>query len=78
MVKDLVYYLEILGLLMDEKLICVVLTGGKSSRMNNQNKSFLKIKEINFIENIVNSLKEKTSLLLMSLSGQLALEKFQL
>ena len=48
---------------MDEKLICVVLTGGKSSRMNNQNKSFLKIKEINFIENIVNSLKEKTSLI---------------
>ena len=43
---------------MNEKLISVILTGGKSSRMNNQNKSFLKIKQINFIENIVNSLKE--------------------
>ncbi len=48
---------------MNEKLISVILTGGKSSRMNNQNKSFLKIKQINFIENIVNSLKEKTSLI---------------
>ena len=45
---------------MNNKLICVILTGGKSSRMNFLNKSFLKINDQFFIEKIISSLKDKT------------------
>lgn len=44
---------------MVKNLIGVILTGGKSSRMNNQNKSFLKIGDQFFIEKIINNLKQK-------------------
>ena len=47
---------------MKNKLISVILTGGKSSRMNYLNKSFLKINDQFFIEKIINSLKEKTEI----------------
>ncbi len=42
------------------KLISVILTGGKSSRMGYKNKSFLKIKERSFIEILTESLKYKS------------------
>ena len=42
------------------KLISVILTGGKSSRMGYENKSFLKFNNKNFIEILTNSLKEKS------------------
>ena len=42
------------------KLISVILTGGKSSRMGHENKSFLKFNNKNFIEILTNSLKEKS------------------
>ena len=42
------------------KLISVILTGGKSSRMGYENKSFLKIKDKSFIEILIESLKEKS------------------
>ena len=45
---------------MNNKLICVILTGGKSSRMNFLNKSFLRINDQFFIEKIISSLKDKT------------------
>ena len=40
---------------MKNKLISVILTGGKSSRMNYLNKSFLKINDQFFIEKIIDS-----------------------
>ena len=42
------------------KLISVILTGGKSSRMDYENKSFLKIKDKSFIEILTESLKFKS------------------
>ena len=42
------------------KLISVILTGGKSSRMGFENKSFLKIKDKSFIEILTESLKYKS------------------
>ena len=42
------------------KLISVILTGGKSSRMGHENKSFLKFNNKNFIEILTNSLKDKS------------------
>ena len=42
------------------KLISVILTGGKSSRMGYENKSFLKFNNKNFIEILINSLKDKS------------------
>ena len=42
------------------KLISVILTGGKSSRMGYENKSFLKIKDKSFIEILTESLKFKS------------------
>ena len=42
------------------KLISVILTGGKSSRMGYENKSFLKIKDKSFIEILTESLKYKS------------------
>ena len=42
------------------KLISVILTGGKSSRMDYENKSFLKIKDKSFIEILTESLKYKS------------------
>jgi len=45
---------------MNNKIISVILTGGKSSRMNYLNKSFLKINNQFFIEKIIGSLKDKT------------------
>ena len=42
------------------KLISVILTGGKSSRMGYENKSFLKFNNKNFIEILTNSLKDKS------------------
>mgnify|MGYP003968082611 CR=1 FL=1 len=44
---------------MNIKLISVILTGGKSSRMHSLNKSFLKINDQFFIEKIISSLKDK-------------------
>ena len=38
------------------KLVSVILTGGKSSRMGYENKSFLKIKDKYFIEILILSL----------------------
>jgi len=45
---------------MNNKLIGVILTGGKSSRMNFLKKSFLEINDQFFIEKIISSLKDKT------------------
>ena len=42
------------------KLVSVILTGGKSSRMGYENKSFLKIKDKSFIEILIESLQEKS------------------
>ena len=42
------------------KLISVILTGGKSSRMGYENKSFLKIKDKSFIEILTETLKYKS------------------
>ena len=42
---------------MNEKIISIILTGGRSSRMNFENKSFLKFNGITFIETIINSIK---------------------
>ncbi len=42
------------------KLISVILTGGKSSRMGYENKSFLKFNNKYFIEILTNSLKDKS------------------
>ena len=41
------------------KLVSVILTGGKSSRMGYENKSFLKIKDINMVKKHVKTTKEK-------------------
>ena len=43
------------------KLVSVILTGGKSSRMGYENKSFLKIKDKSFIEILIESLQEKSN-----------------
>ena len=42
------------------KLVSVILTGGKSSRMGYENKSFLKIKDKSFIEILIESLQGKS------------------
>ena len=44
---------------MNKNLISVILTGGKSSRMNFQNKSFLKLDNKFVIENIIANLEQK-------------------
>ncbi len=51
---------------MNKNLIAVILTGGKSSRMNYQNKSFLKIGEYYFIEKIILSLEKKISKIIIN------------
>ena len=43
------------------KLVSVILTGGKSSRMGYENKSFLKIKDKCFIEILIESLQGKSN-----------------
>ena len=43
------------------KLVSVILTGGKSSRMGYENKSFLKIKDKYFIEILIESLQGKSN-----------------
>ena len=43
------------------KLVSVILTGGKSSRMGYENKSFLKIKDKFFIEILIESLQGKSN-----------------
>ena len=60
---------------MKNKLISVILTGGKSSRMNYLNKSFLKISDQFFIEKIINSLKEKTEIVCINANDDI--EKYR-
>ena len=40
------------------EICALVLAGGKSSRMNGKNKAFLKYKNMTFIENILDTLKD--------------------
>ncbi len=56
---------------MNKKLISVILTGGKSSRMNFQNKSFLKIGNKFFIENIIANLKQKVSKIIINANNDI-------
>ncbi len=56
---------------MNKNLISVILTGGKSSRMNYQNKSFLKIGEDLFIEKIIHTLKKKFSKILINANSDI-------
>ena len=60
---------------MKNKLISVILTGGKSSRMNYLNKSFLKISDQFFIEKIINSLKEKTEIVCINANNDIDFER---
>ena len=55
--KDLIFFLVILDLNMSSEYIAVILTGGKSSRMNFVNKSFLEINNKSFIQTIIETLK---------------------
>jgi molybdopterin-guanine dinucleotide biosynthesis protein A len=50
----------------NKNLISVILTGGKSSRMNFQNKSFLKLDNKFFIENIIANLEQKVSKIIIN------------
>ncbi len=56
---------------MNKNLISVILTGGKSSRMNYQNKSFLKIGENLFIEKIILTLEKKFSKILINANSDI-------
>ena len=60
---------------MNKKLISVILTGGKSSRMNFQNKSFLKLGNKFFIENIIANLEQKVSKIIINANNDI--EKYQ-
>ena len=60
---------------MNKKLISVILTGGKSSRMDFQNKSFLKIGNKFFIENIIANLKQKVSKIIINANNDI--DKYQ-
>lgn len=60
---------------MNKKLISVILTGGKSSRMNFQNKSFLKLDNKFFIENIIANLKQKVSKIIINANNDI--DKYQ-
>jgi molybdopterin-guanine dinucleotide biosynthesis protein A len=59
----------------NKKLISVILTGGKSSRMNFQNKSFLKLGNKFFIENIIANLKQKVSKIIINVNNDI--DKYQ-
>jgi molybdopterin-guanine dinucleotide biosynthesis protein A len=59
----------------NKKLISVILTGGKSSRMNFQNKSFLKLGNKFFIENIIANLKQKVSKIIINANNDI--DKYQ-
>jgi molybdopterin-guanine dinucleotide biosynthesis protein A len=59
----------------NKKLISVILTGGKSSRMNFQNKSFLKLGNKFFIENIIANLKQKVSKIIINANSDI--DKYQ-
>jgi len=59
----------------NKKLISVILTGGKSSRMNFQNKSFLKLDNKFFIENIIANLKQKVSKIIINANNDI--DKYQ-
>ena len=56
---------------MNKNLILVILTGGKSSRMNFQNKSFLKIGDKYFIENIIQSLTKSVSKIIINANSDI-------
>ena len=60
---------------MNKKLISVILTGGKSSRMNFQNKSFLKLGNKFFIENIIANLEQKVSKIIINANNDI--DKYQ-
>lgn len=60
---------------MNKNLISVILTGGKSSRMNFQNKSFLKLGNKFFIENIIANLKQKVSKIIINANNDI--DKYQ-
>jgi len=59
----------------NKKLISVILTGGKSSRMNFQNKSFLKLGNKFFIENIIANLEQKVSKIIINANSDI--DKYQ-
>jgi molybdopterin-guanine dinucleotide biosynthesis protein A len=59
----------------NKKLISVILTGGKSSRMNFQNKSFLKLDNKFFIENIIANLEQKVSKIIINANNDI--DKYQ-
>lgn len=60
---------------MNKNLISVILTGGKSSRMNFQNKSFLKLAKKFFIEKIISSLEKKVSKIIINANNDI--DKYQ-
>ncbi len=60
---------------MNKNLISVILTGGKSSRMNFQNKSFLKLDNKFFIENIIDNLEQKVSKIIINANNDI--DKYQ-
>ena len=60
---------------MNKNLISVILTGGKSSRMNFQNKSFLKLNNKFFIENIIANLEQKVSKIIINANNDI--DKYQ-
>ena len=60
---------------MNKNLISVILTGGKSSRMNFQNKSFLKLDNKFFIENIIANLEPKVSKIIINANNDI--DKYQ-
>ena len=60
---------------MNKNLISVILTGGKSSRMDFQNKSFLKLGNKFFIENIIANLKQKVSKIIINANNDI--DKYQ-
>ena len=60
---------------MNKNLISVILTGGKSSRMNFQNKSFLKLDNKFFIENIIANLEQKVSKIIINANNDI--DKYQ-
>ena len=60
---------------MNKNLISVILTGGKSSRMNFQNKSFLKLDNKFFIENIIANLEQKVLKIIINANNDI--DKYQ-
>jgi len=59
----------------NKNLISVILTGGKSSRMNFQNKSFLKLDNKFFIENIIANLEQKVLKIIINANNDI--DKYQ-